>query len=94
MRTYIYTENRSDVRGMNKRITVYRIKRNQPHLVGSSDHHTAAWYGAHGQAVAIIQEKDGLPAARDHYELRGELGPAHKYDPKNPPRNAVRLFGV
>ena len=100
MRTYIYQETGSPVRGCNVRVTVYRIKRNRPHIVGHVDMHTASWKGAHGQAVSIIHDVDGIPYAEHHdgtldrYALRGELSPAEKYDDTGHPRNAVRLFGI
>lgn len=100
MKTYIYQETDSPARGCNKRVTVFRIKRNRPHIVGRCDRSTASWKGAHGEAVTIIHEADRVPYAKrddgtpNRYELRGELGPASKYDDTGHARNAVRLFGV
>ena len=88
----------SPVRGSNVRVTVYRIKRNQPHLVGSCDRHTSSWKGAHGEAVAIIHVLDGLryhltpTGGIDTFRLRGELMPADKYEDFGHRRDAVRLF--
>ena len=99
MRTYIYNVSPSPKKGSNTRVTVYRIKRNQPHLVGSCDRHTSCWNGAHGEAVTIIHVQDGLRYALklstgvlDTYRLFGELMPADKYEDFGHRRDAVRLF--
>jgi hypothetical protein len=100
MRTYIYLETDSPVRGMDTRITVQRIKHNRPHYVGASDFQTASWKGAHGEAVTIIARCDELPFATDldgrtnTYALRHELGNADKYTDSGQPRNAIRIFGI
>ena len=100
MRTYIYKETDSPKRGYNVRIAVYHMVRNRPHYVGCSDHNTASWKGAHGEAVTLIHERDRIPYAAkadgtiDRYALRGELGPADKYTDTGHPRNAVRIFGL
>jgi len=54
MRTFIYTETGSDKRGYNKCITVYRVKHNKPEEVAQSDHNTASWKGARGQANTLV----------------------------------------
>lgn len=100
MRTYIYTERPSPVRGMNVRITAYRIKHNRPHLLGHSDHNTASWKGAEPQTYALIHEHDGVPFATredgswDTYKLRGLLYPSEMYEDNGQTRNAVRVFGI
>ena len=104
MRTYIYTATPSNKRGYDICITVYRVKRNQPHFVGYSDHQTASWKGAHGQAVTIIHDDEGIPYGThasgsqkgeiDTYHLRGEADPCTKYKDTGHPRNAVRIFGI
>jgi hypothetical protein len=100
MKTYIYQEIDSPARGFNKRIIVYRMVRNRPIHVGSGDRHTAAWRGAHGEAVVIIHEFDGVPygvksdGETNRYSLRGELGQADKYTDRGQARDAVRLFGI
>ena len=98
MKTYIFNQTDSPKRGYNVRISVYRVKRNQPHLIGSTDHQTASWKGARGQAVSIIHDVDGIPfdvkrqGEINHYSLRGLLGFARMYDDSGHARNAVRLF--
>ncbi len=98
MRTYIFNETDSPKRGMDVRITVYRVKRNQPHLVGHSDSQTASWPGARGEAVRIINMRDGIPfdtkrdGRTDRYSLRGLLGFVDMYEDHGHPRSAVRLF--
>ena len=100
MRTYIYTETSSPVRGMDTRITVYRIKNNQPHEIGNSDHQTAAWMGARAQACGIINDIDGISWSFkrdghvDRYSLQGLLGYHDMYENNGHPRGAVRLFGI
>ena len=100
MRTYIYTETDSPERGYDVRISVFRIKDNQPHLLGRSDHQTASWYGARGEACGIIHTADRIPWAKrsngrpDRYSLRDLLGFGEMYENKGQPRNAVRLFGI
>ena len=98
MKTYIFNETNSPKRGMDVRITVYRIKNNQPHLIGCSDSQTASWPGARGEAVRIINMRDNIPfgVKRDggvnRYSLRGLLGFASMYDDCGHDRNAIRLF--
>ena len=98
MRTYIYIETKSPKRGMDARISVYRVKRNQPHFIGCSDSQTASWPGAHGEAVLIINRIDRIPFGKkrdgriDRYTLRMELGPASKHDDNGHHRDTVRLF--
>ena len=96
MKTYIYTETSSPVRGMNVCISVWRIKNNRPESLGSSDHHTKAWRGARAQAACIINRVDGLPWAKnsEHYHLRDSLGACDMYNDNGHPRNAVRVFGI
>ena len=100
MRTYIYTETDSPERGMDTRITVYRVKRNQPHEIGHSDHQTASWYGARGQAVGIIHSKERIPWAEarnggeDRYSLHGLIGFSDMYKDLGHDRGAIRLFGI
>ena len=75
MKTYVYTESLSVKRSTNKHIRVYRIKNNQPDIIGTSDHNTASWRGARAQAMCIMHEVDGLPWAEneEHYQLRDLL---------------------
>lgn len=100
MKTYIYTETDSNERCCNKCITVYRVKNNQPRLLGNANCNTASWKGAHGQAVSIINDVDGISFAKkedgslDRYRLQNELTPASMYDDKGHARNAVRLFAI
>ena len=100
MRTYIFTETDSPERGCNVRISVWRIKRNQPHGIGHSDHHTASWYGARGQAVHIIHAAERIPYAKtrqggtDRYSLRDLLDFGDMYEDHGHQRKAVRLFGI
>jgi hypothetical protein len=99
MKTYIFNETKSPKRGYQIRITVYRVKHNQPHMIGSSDHQSGAWMGARAQACGIIHDVDGIPwdtkrnGCCDRYSLRGLLGFSQMYDDGGPHhRNAVRLF--
>lgn len=94
MRTYIYSESDSRKRGFNKCITVWRIKRNRPHLVGSSDHHTASWYGARGCAQYIINDAEGIPIMQTAggFTLKGLLGFADLYSKTR--GDGIRLFAV
>ncbi len=100
MRTYIWTETASPERGMDARITVWRIKRNRPHYVGYSDSNTASWNGDETEARHIIVAQDGgkfatkRDGSTDRYQLHGEVGPAHKYRSTGHPHDAVRLFGM
>ena len=92
MRTYFFKEIDSPKRGCNVRITVYRVKRNQPIYMAHSDHHTKAWRGGRAQAMRIIHIEDGLPWADEHYELDNLIGFAGMYQDRGHPRNAIRLF--
>jgi len=98
VKTYIFNETDSPKRGYNVRITVYRVKRNQPHMLGRSDWQTASWPGARAAAVRIIHDVDGVPfgvrrdGEADRYSLRGLLGFASMYEDSGHDRNAIRLF--
>lgn len=76
MRTYFFIETDSPVRGCNVRISVFRVKRNQPIPLGCTDHHTKAWRGGRAQAMGIINEVDGLRWVENHedYELQNLIG--------------------
>jgi hypothetical protein len=94
MRTYIFNEtDGSPRRGCHVVITVWRIRKNRPELVGHAHHNPASWRGGRAEAQNIIHDHDGLPWEREHYELKGLLSFADMYDPpKGKGRNAVRLF--
>lgn len=91
MKTYIYIESDSPQRGLNVRVTVYRIKNNQPHYVDSEDHHTKAWRGARPTACRIINRVDKLPM-EDGYNLRDQLGFDELYTATK--GRGVRLFNI
>lgn len=59
MKTYIYMRDRSDERGFNVNIRVYRIINNVPIFVGNADWNTASWPGERGAVVRIISKADG-----------------------------------
>ena len=63
MKTYIYTETDSPERGMDVRISVWRIKNNQPRGIGHSDSQTASWRGAKQCASSMIVRASRGPAA-------------------------------
>ncbi len=99
MKTYLFIKTNSPKRGMDVRISVYRVKHNQPQLIGCSDHQTASWMGERTEAVRIIHDFDRIPygtkrnGTHDSYTLRGMIGFANMYDDSGPHhRNAVRLF--
>jgi hypothetical protein len=98
MKTYMFNETPSPKRGMDVRISVYRIKRNQPHYIGCCDCQTASWCGGRGEAVRVIHEVEGIPfdvrrdGDVDRYSLRGLLGFAEMYEDSGHDRNSVRLF--
>lgn len=100
MKTYIYQETKSVKRSFNTRVAVYRIIRNRPHFVGSTDHSSMSWKGAHGEAVTIIHVVDGIPFGVtrdgdvDRYMLRNELDNCEKYTDSGHARNAVRLLSI
>jgi hypothetical protein len=90
MKTYFYTETESDKRGYNVCITVYRVLRNRPVFIGSTDHQTAGWYGARYQAQLIIHEIDHINMEGN--KLKGLLNFAKMYDTTS--GNGIRLFEV
>ena len=99
MKTYFFVKTKSPVRDHNVRISVYRVKQNQPIPIGCEDHNTASWCGERGTAVNIIHVIDKIPfdtnrnGERNTYSLRGLVSFADTYDAKGPDnRNAVRLF--
>jgi hypothetical protein len=92
MNTYIYTATNSPARGFNVRITVWRIKQNQPHWIGTEDHHTKAWRGERPTACRIIHKQDKLPLEDNGYSLKNMLAPADLYDTTSGP--GIRLFGI
>jgi hypothetical protein len=87
-------------RGYDVHISVFRVRRNQPIRIGGEDCITRSWYGAHAEAVQIINCVDRVPFAlradgsANVYELQHELGPADKYGDTGHARNAVRVFGI
>jgi len=95
MKTYVYTTQDCGRSGFS--ITVYRIVRNRPRLIGITTGDRRSWRGSHGEAANLIHEREKIPFAdsvHGGYKLRGELGPAHKYDDHGQPRGAVRIFEV
>lgn len=98
MKTYFFVKTDSPVRGCNVRISVYRVKQNQPIPIGCEDHNTASWCGERGTAINIIHVIENVPfkyvdGKRDTYRLRGLLDFGDMYDAKGPDnRNAVRIF--
>ncbi len=98
MKTYMFVQTDSPKRGYNVRISVYRIKRNQPIYLDCSDWQTASWPGARPAALRIVHAVDGIPfgvrrdGGVDRYNLRNLLGFAHMYDDTGHARNAVRIF--
>ena len=100
MRTYIWTETNSPVRGEEVRIHVWRIVSNQPHKVGQCDRTPGSWLGAETEARHIIHNEHGIPFARkrdgseDRYLLSNELAPGLKYSDLGHDRTAIRLFGI
>jgi hypothetical protein len=96
MKTYFYTETDSRQRGKNKHIAVWRIRKNKPELLGTSEHTTASWKGARPCACDIIHNVDGIPYAihRDgtpnNYELRNMYGFADLYTVAK--GSGIRLF--
>lgn len=61
MKTYIYkVSNSSDARGFNRTISVYRVKRNVPTLIGEDNKiHTASYCGDLGTVRNIIKANEG-----------------------------------
>ena len=97
MRTYIFTTTDSPVRGLDVRVTVYRIKNNQPHMIGHSDSQTASWPGDRGEAQNIINRVDRIPFVRSgsgSKSLRRLIGFADMYDTSRCDPNGVRIFSV
>lgn len=95
MRNFFYTEGPSDKRGKNKCITVYEIRKGQPVRIGSTDHQSAAWYGARYQAQLIIHEKCKIPLGKSHHgcpDLKGLLSFGEMYDRHTGP--GLRLFSI
>lgn len=69
MKTYIYKAEDKGARGYNRTITVYRMKNNQPELVGYNDKiDTAGYKGDRAVACNIISDKTGAKMA-DGYNL-------------------------
>lgn len=67
---YIYREDLSSPeRGFNRTVTVYKMVRNKPELVGVDDrNNSAAWVGAYAVACKIISREHGHKMA-DGYSL-------------------------
>jgi hypothetical protein len=73
MESYIYTVAKNPEwlkrKPYNQTITVYRIKRNIPVLVGSEDINTASYRGDRATAMRIISRETGKKMA-DGYRLK------------------------
>lgn len=87
MKTFIYTFTPSSMeRGYDYTITVYRIVRNKPVLVGSNDEISAgSWKGKYAVASQIIADKLGHKMSKGH----GNVGAGYSLESKN-----IQLFEV
>lgn len=64
MPTFIYVVKGSGKRGYDISVAVYRVINNIPEFIGVSDHQTASWRGARGEAMEIIHKKEGYQFKR------------------------------
>lgn len=73
MKTYFYTvKNSSTRRGYNQTVTVYRVVKNIPVMIGYNDQiDTASTYGEYGEAVRIL-DFHGIEKAKDSYSLKSD----------------------
>jgi len=74
MKTYIYTVDHSSTeRGYNRTIVVYRIKRNQPLIIGTNNRiNTASYKGDYAIASAIIAKHDNHQLNHGGYFLKNK----------------------
>jgi len=74
MITYLYkATDSSRERGYNRTITVYRMKRNIPHFLGTDDRiNTASYKGDYAIACGIISLIDNHELDYGHYRLKNE----------------------
>ena len=72
MKTYIYTAiKESPLRGCNRTITVYQVKRNRPELVAViNDINTATYKGDYTIACEAIAKEDGHKLNDDGFGLK------------------------
>jgi len=78
MKTYFYTQTESCERGYNICISLYRVKHNVPDFISSSNHNSASWKGASGQAG----------------ELLHKIHPATKFDGYQLTSNSLQMFDI
>ena len=92
MKTYMYMESDSPIRGCNVRITAWRLERNVPRCLGHSDHSTAAWYGARPCAMQLISGQEHIPMDDSPYKLKGLLGFDKMYTTTS--GKGIRLYSI
>jgi len=71
-KTYIYTLGKSDKRGYDLCLMVYRMKRNSPHFIGELDVNTASYKGANATVCNLISKIDNIPMS-DGYKISGDV---------------------
>lgn len=71
METFIYATHKRNARfGWNVTVTVYRVKRNKPVLVGTGEYNTGSTKGDISEAYAVIV-KNGLLSKRQYKAASG-----------------------
>jgi len=76
MNTYIFNQTKSEKRGYNVCIELYKVTRNVPVFVTSSHHNKASWKGARGQAGVLLHA----------------IHPRTKFDGYRLTSNSIQLF--
>ncbi len=78
-KTYIYTLGKSDKRGYNLCLMVYRMKRNVPIFIGEADVNTAAYKGNNATVCSLISREEKIPMI-DGYRISGDVEIHHVGD--------------
>ena len=70
MKTFIYTQEPSNTRGMDVTVKAYRVKQNDPIYLGHRDFVHAATKGAYAVACHIIADAGEAKISEDGYGLK------------------------
>ncbi len=71
-KTYIYTREKSNKRGCNLYLMVYRMKRNVPIFIGDVEVHTGAYKGDRAAVYQVISDEENIPML-DSYYISGDV---------------------
>ncbi len=71
-KTYIYTREKSNKRGYNLCLMVYRMKHNVPTFIGDVDVNTGSYTGDRSAVYKLISEAESIPMDGAYY-ITGDI---------------------